>query len=160
TVKEVIAFFKKKDERYYPSLKSVCSRAKFYPYVLEAADKIIDKEGRIRDNASPRLREIRNDIIQKGLLASRRLSSILKQAQSDGIVDADTAASVRNGRGVIPVNTYDKRKIRGLIHDQSASGKTVFIEPAEIVEINNEIIELGYEERREIVRILTAFADD
>lgn len=160
TVKEVIAFFKKKEDRDYPSLKSICGRAKFYPYVLDAADKIIDKEGRIRDNASPRLREIRNDIIQKGLLASRRLSSILKQAQAEGIVDADTAASVRNGRGVIPVNTYDKRKIRGLIHDQSASGKTVFIEPAEIVEINNEIIELGYEERREIVRILTAFADD
>ena len=160
TVKDVIAFFKKKDDRDYPSLKSICSRAKFYPYVLNAADRIIDKEGRIRDNASPRLREIRNDIIQKGLLASRRLSSILKQAQSEGIVDADTAASVRNGRGVIPVNTYDKRKIRGLIHDQSASGKTVYIEPAEIVEINNEIVELEYEERREIVRILTSFADD
>ncbi len=68
--------------------------------------------------------------------------------------------SVRNGRGVIPVNAYDKRKIKGLIHDQSASGKTVFIEPAEIVEINNDIVELEYEERREIVRILTSFADN
>jgi len=160
TVKEVISFFRKKDEKDYPSLKSVCSRAKFYPFVLEAADRIVDKEGRIRDNASPRLREIRDDIVKKGILASRRMASILKQAQADGIVDSDTAASVRNGRGVIPVNTFDKRKIRGLIHDQSASGKTVFIEPAEIVEINNEIVELGYEERREIVRILTAFADD
>lgn len=160
TVKEVITFFKKKDEKDYPSLKLVCGRAKFYPYVLDAADRIIDKEGRIRDNASPRLKEIRDGIIKKGVLASRRLASVLKQAQSDGIVDSDTVASVRNGRGVIPVNTYDKRKIRGLIHDQSASGKTVFIEPAEIVEINNEIVELGYEERREIVRILTAFADD
>ena len=75
-------------------------------------------------------------------------------------MDQDTAASVRNGRGVIPVNVYDKRKIRGLIHDQSASGKTVFIEPEEIVEINNDIVELEYEERREIVRILTSFADD
>ncbi len=84
----------------------------------------------------------------------------MKQAQNDGIVDSDTMASVRNGRGVIPVNSYDKRKIKGLIHDQSASGKTVYIEPAEIVEINNEIIELEYEERREIVRILTSFADD
>ena len=98
--------------------------------------------------------------MQKSIQSSRRLNSILKQAQADGIVDADTAASVRNGRGVIPVNTYDKRKIRGLIHDQSASGKTVFIEPDEIVEINNEIVELEYEERREIVRILTSFADD
>ena len=133
---------------------------KFYPYVLDSADRIIDKEGKIRDGASPKLKEIRGEIVQKSIHASRRLNSILKQAQSDGIVDADTAASVRNGRGVIPVNTWDKRKIRGLIHDQSSSGKTVFIEPAEIVEINNEIVELEYEERREIVRILTSFADD
>jgi DNA mismatch repair protein MutS2 len=108
----------------------------------------------------PEAERDRNEIAQKSILVSRRLNSILKQAQNDGIVDPDTAASIRNGRGVIPVNTFDKRKIKGLIHDQSASGKTVFIEPAEIVEINNEIVELEYEERREIVRILTSFADD
>jgi len=160
TVKAIIGFFKKKEEKGYPVLKSICGSVKFYPYVLDSADRIIDKEGKIRDNASPKLKEIRAEIVQKSIQSSRRLNSILKQAQADGIVDADTAASVRNGRGVIPVNTYDKRKIKGLIHDQSASGKTVFIEPDEIVEINNEIIELEYEERREIVRILTSFADD
>ena len=160
TVKAIIGFFKKKEEKGYPVLKSICGSVKFYPYVLDSADRIIDKEGKIRDNASPKLKEIRSEIVQKSIQSSRRLNSILKQAQADGIVDADTAASVRNGRGVIPVNTYDKRKIKGLIHDQSASGKTVFIEPDEIVEINNEIIELEYEERREIVRILTSFADD
>ncbi len=160
TVKAVINFFRKKEEKEYPVLKSFCSHVKQYPYVTDAADRIIDKDGRIKDGASPRLREIRAEIQQKGIMVSRRLNSILKQAQSEGIVDADTAASVRNGRGVIPVSASDKRKIKGLIHDQSASGKTVFIEPAEIVEINNEIVELEYEERREIVRILTAFADD
>lgn len=160
TVKAIISFFKKKKETDYPVLKSFCGKVKYYPYVLDSADRIIDKEGNIRDNASPKLKEIRTEIIQKSIQSSRRLNSILKQAQADGIVDPDTAASVRNGRGVIPVNTYDKRKIRGLIHDQSASGKTVFIEPAEIVEINNEILELEYEERREIVRILTSFADN
>jgi len=160
TVKAIISFFKKKEEKGYPVLKSICGTVKYFPYVLDSADRIIDKEGKIRDNASPKLKEIRSEIVQKSIQSSRRLNSILKQAQSDGIVDTDTAASVRNGRGVIPVNTYDKRKIRGLIHDQSASGKTVFIEPAEIVEINNEIVELEYEERREIVRILTSFADD
>ncbi len=160
TVKAIIGFFKKKEEKGYPVLKSICGKVKFYPYVLDSADRIIDKEGKIRDNASPKLKEIRSEIVQKSIQSSRRLNSILRQAQADGIVDADTAASVRNGRGVIPVNTYDKRKIRGLIHDQSASGKTVFIEPDEIVEINNEIVELEYEERREIVRILTSFADD
>jgi DNA mismatch repair protein MutS2 len=160
TVKAIISFFKKKEKTGYPVLKSICGTVKYYPYVLDSADRIIDKEGKIRDNASPKLKEIRSEIVQKSIQSSRRLNSILKQAQSDGIVDADTSASVRNGRGVIPVNTYDKRKIRGLIHDQSASGKTVFIEPAEIVEINNEIVELEYEERREIVRILTSFADN
>ncbi len=160
TVKAIISFFKKKEEKGYPVLKSIISTVKFFPYVLDSADRIIDREGKIRDGASPRLKEIRGEIVQKSIHASRRLNSILKQAQSDGIVDVDTAASVRNGRGVIPVNTWDKRKIRGLIHDQSSSGKTVYIEPAEIVEINNEIVELEYEERREIVRILTSFADD
>lgn len=160
TVKAIINFFKKKEETGYPVLKSICGTVKFYPYVLDSAERIIDKEGRIRDSASAKLKEIRNEIVQKSIQASRKLNSILKQAQADGIVDSDTAASVRNGRGVIPVNAYDKRKIKGLIHDQSASGKTVFIEPAEIVELNNEIIELEYEEKREIVRILTSFADD
>jgi DNA mismatch repair protein MutS2 len=160
TIKAIINFFKKKEEKNYPVLRLICTNVKFYPYVLDSIDRIIDKEGKIRDNASPKLKEIRNEISQKRIQVSRRLNSILKQAQIDGIVDSDTAASVRNGRGVIPVNSYDKRKIKGLIHDQSASGKTVFIEPAEIVEINNEIIELEYEERREIVRILTSFADD
>lgn len=160
TVKSVINFFKKKDIKSYPELKYRCESVKYYPYVLDASERIIDKEGRIRDSASPKLREIRNEIAQKSIMAARRLNSILKQAQLDGIVDSDTVASVRNGRGVIPVNAWDKRKIKGLIHDQSASGKTVFVEPAEIVEINNDIIDLEYEERREIVRILTSFADD
>ena len=160
TIKSIINFFKKKDENSYPFLKSVCGNVKIYPYVLDATDRIIDKNGKIKDNASPKLKEIRNEITSKSVLVSKRLYAILKQAQADGIVDSDTAASVRNGRGVIPVSAFDKRKIKGLIHDQSASGKTVYIEPAEIVEINNEIVELEYEERREIVRILTSFADD
>lgn len=160
TVRSIINFFKKKDDKSYPLLKSVCGKVKIYPYVLDAVDRIIDKNGSIKDTASPKLRDIRTEMTAKSILVSKRLNSILKQAQTDGIVDSDTSASVRNGRGVIPVNTFDKRKIKGLIHDQSASGKTVYIEPAEIVEINNDLVELEYEERREIVRILTSFADD
>lgn len=160
TVKAIINFFKKKEDNNYPVLKSICGNVKIYPFVLDLTDRIIDKYGKIKDNASQRLKEIRNEIAGKNLLVTKRLNSILKVAQSDGIVDPDTVASVRNGRGVIPVNAWDKRKIRGLIHDQSASGKTVYIEPAEIVELNNEIIELEYEERREIVRILTTYADE
>jgi DNA mismatch repair protein MutS2 len=159
TVKSILNFFRGKEAVKYPVLREMCSSVKTYPYVLESIDRIIDRKGIIKDNASPKLRDIRSELVSKGIQVTKRLSSILKQAQADGIVDSDTTASIRNGRGVIPVGVYDKRKIRGLIHDQSASGKTVFIEPEEIVEINNDIVELEYEERREIVRILTAFAD-
>src|SRR5664279_4704837 len=160
TVKTILNFFRSKNEVKYPVLRSMCSSVKTYPYVLETIDKIIDKRGVVKDSASSKLKEIRSELISKSIHVSKRLNAILKQAQSDGIVDSDTSVSVRNGRGVIPVGSYDKRKIKGLIHDQSASGKTVFIEPEEIVEINNDIIELEYEERREIVKILTLFADN
>lgn len=160
TVKNILNFFRSKDSVKYPVLSAMCSSVKTYPYVLDSIDRIIDKRGVIKDSASTRLKEIRSELIGKSIQVSKRLNAILKQAQSDGIVDSDTSVSVRNGRGVIPVSAYDKRKIKGLIHDQSASGKTVFIEPEEIVEINNDIVELEYEERREIVRILTAFADN
>jgi DNA mismatch repair protein MutS2 len=160
TIRSILSFFRSKEALKYPVLSGRCSNVKMYPYVLDAIDRIIDRKGIIRDSASSRLKEIRSELVSKGILVSKRLHAILKQAQADGIVDADTGASMRNGRGVIPVSTYDKRKIKGLIHDQSASGKTVFIEPEEIVELNNDIVELEYEEKREIVRILTAFADD
>lgn len=160
TVKSIISFFKKKDENSYPALRSIAGNIKIYPYVLESLDRVIDKNGVIKENASSRLKEIRNEITVKSSLASRKLNSIFKMAMAEGIVDSDTVPTVRNGRGVIPVNASDKRKINGLIHDQSASGKTVYIEPAEIVELNNEILELGYEEKREIVRILTTLADN
>ncbi|MBA4322114.1 MAG: endonuclease MutS2, partial [Odoribacter sp.] len=160
TVKAILNFFRKKEENTYPVLISICGNVKQYPYVIDSIERIIDKQGIVKDNASSRLKEIRSELAAKSVLVSRRLNAILKQAQADGIVDSDISASVRNGRGVIPVNAYDKRRIKGLIHDQSASGKTVYIEPAEIVEINNEIVELEYEERREIVRILIAFADN
>jgi DNA mismatch repair protein MutS2 len=160
TVKTILNFFKSRDESKYPVIKSMCGSVKTYPYVLDTIDRIIDKRGIIKDNASSRLKEIRSELIGKSILVTKRLNAILRQAQSDGIVDSDTSVSIRNGRGVIPVNAYDKRMIKGLIHDQSASGKTVFIEPAEIVEINNDIVELEYEEKREIVRILTALADN
>ena len=160
TVRSILNFFKARDELRYPFLKKMCKPVKIYPYVLDSINRIIDDHGVIKDNASPRLKEIRTEIISKNSQVSKRLNAILKQAQADGIVDSDTSASVRNGRGVIPVSTYNKRKLKGLIHDQSSSGKTVFIEPEDIVEINNSIVELEYEEKREIVKILTLFADN
>jgi DNA mismatch repair protein MutS2 len=160
TVKAILNFFRTKEENKYSVLVSLCGNVKQYPYVIDSIDRIIDKHGVIKDSASSRLKEIRSELTAKSLMVSRRLNAILKQAQVDGFVDPDTSPSVRNGRGVIPVNAYDKKRIKGLIHDQSSSGKTVYIEPSEIVEINNEIVELEYEERREIVRILISFADN
>jgi DNA mismatch repair protein MutS2 len=160
TIKAILNFLRGRDEKTYPILRKLCGSVKTYPYVLDSIDKIIDKHGKIKENASPRLREIKSEIASKTIQASKRLNAILRQAQSDGLIDSDVSASMRNGRGVIPVNAYDKRKIRGLIHDQSATGKTVFIEPEEIVEINNDLVEMEHEERREIVRILTQFADN
>lgn len=160
TVKSILSFFKTREESRYPVLKGLCRSVKTYPYVIESIDRIIDRHGSVRDNASQGLKEIRSEIFSKNALVSRRLSAVLKQAQSDGIVDPDTMVTVRNGRGVIPVSVSGKRRLKGLIHDQSASGKTIFIEPQEIVEINNDIVELEYKEKREIVKILTRFADD
>jgi len=160
TVRLIINFFRTKEETKYPILKKMCGSVKIFPFVIDSIDRIIDRHGAVKDNASQRLGEIRAEITSKTIQVSRRLNAILKQAQAEGIVDSETTVSVRNGRGVIPVNSYEKRRLKGLIHDQSASGKTVFIEPEEIVEINNDIVELEYEEKREIVRILTHFADN
>ncbi len=160
TVRGILTFFKTKDDTRYSELRKICLSVNNYPFVIDAIDRIIDKYGNIKDSASPKLKEIRSDIGSKNSQVSRKLSSVLKQAQNDGLVDTDSSVSIRNGRGVIPVNASDKRKIRGLVHDHSATGKTVFIEPEEIVELNNQIVELEYEERREVIRILISFAND
>jgi DNA mismatch repair protein MutS2 len=155
----VLNYFKSSGEAKYPLLRKAASHVKFTPSVYDSIDSIIDKNGIIKDSASKRLREIRSDLAALSIQVTRRLQAILKIARADGIIDADANVSVRNGRGVIPVNVYNKRKIPGLIHDQSASGKTVFIEPSEIVELNNDIFELEHEERREIIKILIAVSD-
>lgn len=160
TIRRIINFFRNRKDDRYPGLRELCSSVVFYPFVNEAIDRIIDKDGIVKDNASPRLKEIRSDLASKSSAAVKRLHAVLRQAQAEGIVDRDVTVAVRNGRGVIPVNASNKRGIKGFVHDESATGKTVFIEPADVVELNNEITELEHEERREIVRILIALADN
>lgn len=161
TIKAILRFFKnKKEENKYPYLQKLATNVQLYPFVFERIDAIINKQGEIKDNASPELSGIRSDIRSKENSVSRRLHSILKEAQKNGIVDKDISLSIRDGRATIPVDASNKRKIKGLILDESATGKTAYIEPAEIVELNNDIKELYYAERREIVKILTQFADD
>lgn len=119
-----------------------------FPAIINHIDSIVDKFGRIRDNASAELFAIRRTIREREGQASRRLLQIMGAAQASGLVDADASVSVRDGRAVIPVSAANKRKIKGFVHDESATGKTVYIEPVEVVEINNELKELQYEERR------------
>lgn len=159
TIRRIIAFFKTRKDDRYPLLKEFTGKVAYYPFVAEAVDRIIDKVGKVRDSASPELRNIRVELAAKSQSAVRKLHAIMRQAQADGFVDPDAAITVRNGRGVIPVNVSNKRGIRGFVHDESATGKTIFIEPAEVVELNNEITELEHREKREIIRILIALAD-
>ena len=159
TIRRIIGFFKNRKDGRYPLLTELAGKVVHYPFVTEAIDRIIDKEGKVRDGASPALKTIRAGLASKTLAAVRKLHAVLRQAQADGIVERDITVAVRNGRGVIPVSASNKRGIKGFVHDESATGKTVFIEPAEVVELNNEITELEHQEKREIVRILTALAD-
>ena len=142
----------------YPALRRLAGGVATFPRLVEAIDGILDKFGRIKDSASPQLAAIRRELARTEGGISRTLHGILRSAQSEGLVDKDVTPAIRDGRLVIPVTQGLKRRIRGIVHDESASGKTVFIEPAEVVEANNRIRELEADERREIIRILTEFA--
>jgi len=161
TIKAILRFFEsRKEENKYTSLQKLSGNVKLYPFIFDRIDSIITKLGKIKDNASPELNAIRKEIHEKESAVSKRLQAILKDAQKSGIVEHDVTLSIRDGRATIPVDVSNKRKIKGLILDESATGKTAYIEPAEIVELNNDIRELYYAERREIVKILILFADD
>ncbi|KPK86111.1 MAG: methionine ABC transporter substrate-binding protein [Bacteroides sp. SM23_62_1] len=160
TVKGILTFFRGKKKELYPNLARICERVKFYPFVTDRIDKILTKNGKMKDNASRELVQIRQEISRKHTSVVKVLDNILKALRTEGFVDKDAEISIRNGRPVIPVNASDKRKIKGIIHDESATGKTSFIEPANVVELNNEIKELEYAERREIIRILVLLTND
>ncbi len=160
SVRAIVQFFKKQEEDIFPLLKKKTERVQIFPYIYDRIEAIINKFGKIRDNASPELAQIRKSILSLNSNMSKRLHAILKQAQKDGLVDEDASVSIRDGRAVIPISAGNKRKIKGIVYDESGTGKTSYVEPNEIVEMNNEIRELEYAERREIVRILTEFSND
>jgi len=160
SVRAIITFFNKQEEEVFPLLKKKTKDVQIFPYIYDRIDNIINKFGKIRDNATSELSQIRRSILSMQTGMSRKLHAILKQAQKDGLVNDDATVAIRDGRAVIPINAGNKRKIKGIIYDESATGKTSYIEPNEIVEMNNEIRELEYAERREIIRILTSFSDD
>lgn len=143
----------------YPTLKKLADNVMVYPQLMNKIDSILDKFGKIKDNASNELLRIRRELTQTTNSISKNLNNILRNAQSEGVVEKDVSPTLRDGRLMIPVAPGLKRKIKGIVHDESATGKTVFIEPAEVVEANNRIRELEGEERREIIRILTEFSN-
>ena len=163
TIRDIVRFLQRNEEEEsdhpYPSLKRLAGDIAVFPQLITKIDGILDKYGKIKDNASTELSRIRRESANTMGSISRSLNSILRNAQSDGYVDKDVTPTMRDGRLVIPVAPGLKRKIKGIVHDESASGKTVFIEPAEVVEANNRIRELEGDERREIIRILTTFSN-
>lgn len=161
TIASIVTFIKNQEEGKADYLKELIgSNRHTFPYLKDRLNQILDKNGRIKDNASTELKSIRNQLIQKQQSVSRIVDRLMKNAKTQGWAESDTEPSIRDGRLVIPIPSAFKRKISGIVHDESATGKTSYIEPAEVVEVNNEIRELTYAERREILRILTDFTNE
>ena len=166
TIRDIVRFLQKSENEEeeettspYPCLKRLAGDITVFPQLIGKISGILSPYGKIKDNASAELARIRRELASTMGSISRSLNSILRNAQSEGVVDKDVTPTMRDGRLVIPVAPALKRKIKGIVHDESASGKTVFIEPAEVVEANNRIRELEGDERREIIRILMEFSN-
>ena len=159
TLSKVSAFFAGMKDGIYPNLKRMAAPIGSFKDVQKRIDSVIDRYGEMKDTASPELYEIRKKLKDKESAISRKAGAILRKAQEDGIVEADTSVNVRDGKFLIPVPASSKRRIQGFVYEESASGKTVFIEPVEIIEMENEISSLRFDETREITRILHDFSD-
>ena len=159
TLRKVVGFFDGVKDEVYPNLKRMSSHILAFPEVQRRIDGIIDRYGDVKDTASDELYDIRKSLREKEGAISRRINAILKKAQEEGIVDSDAGVSVRDGKMLIPVSAANKKRINGFIYDESATGKTAYIEPAEVVELDNQIKELKFSEQREILRILLEFSE-
>lgn len=159
TLSKIISFFDGIKDGIYPNLKKMSAGIMQFPEIRRRIDTILDRYGDVKDTASDGLFEIRRSMKEKENAISRRIASVLKRAQEEGIVDSDASISMRDGKMLIPVPAGNKKKIQGFIYDESASGKTAFVEPAEVVELDNQIKELKFAEGREILRILMDFSD-
>jgi DNA mismatch repair protein MutS2 len=160
SIRAILQFFRSDEEERFPALATLCRPVKVFPFVHDRIHKILSKQGKIRDNASPQLTQIRRSMQDKQAAISKTMNQVLNRARREGWIEEEAAPTYRNGRPVIPVMAGNKRKVGGLVHDESASGRTVFIEPVEVVELSNEIRELEYAERREIIHILIGFTND
>ena len=150
----IVGFILSRREGLYPALRRMSSGVEVFPSLVEAIVRVVDDKGEVRSSASAELAALRRAIREHEGQVSKRLQQVLQRAKSAGVVDADAMISIRDGHAVIPVSAANKRKIAGFIHDESATGRTFYVEPVEVVELNNALRELEYEERREVVRIL------
>ena len=158
-LRQITSFLHSSKEGKYPTLKKLAQPIQFFPAIGAKIDSILDKNGSIRDSASPELLKISKELNQYQNSVSKRIESILKKAKEDKIADEDAGVSVRDGKMLIPVNALSKRSLPGIVQDASASGKTFFIEPMEVVEMNNKIRRLQFEKQREVARIMMEFTD-
>lgn len=159
TIREAQNFFLAEENTLYPALRSLGEHVTIDRNLLAALDKVVDDNGQIRDNASPELARLKADLIYQQGALRKQIQAALKQAKASGWSNADAEPTVRSGRIVIPVLAEHKRKLKGLIHDESATGQTVFIEPNTVFELNNDIKDLENAYHRELIRILTALTN-
>ena len=159
-VGNMVGFITSRKQDQYPRLRARSERVCVFPDIIRRINQLVDDEGGIRDGASHELLSIRRAIREHEGQVSKRLQQVLNNAKRAGVVDAEAMISIRDGRAVIPVSAANKRKLNGFIHDESATGRTFYIEPVEVVELNNQLKELEYAERREIVRLLTEFTEE
>lgn len=159
TIRAALTFFTHAPEGLYPNLRLLGIGIQADRNLLASLDKVVDDEGQVRDDASPLLRQIRQELIQRQGQLRKQIASVLRHAKSEGWIAGDLEPTIRGGRLVLPVIAEHKRRVRGLIHDESASGQTVFIEPSEVFELNNDIKDLENAYQRELIRILTALTD-
>lgn len=161
TIKNILTFLKNRyNEDKYHKLYHIARNVKSYPFIIERIDQIMNNKGEIKDTASVELKRLRKEIGEKESAISSKIGQIFKHLKQQGMVAEESSLAIRGGRAVIPIDARLKRKISGLIQDESASGKTVYIEPSEIVELNNQLKEMQYEEKREIIKILRELASD
>ena len=162
TVSEIGRFFERasnEGSHLYPNLARLVKTMQPFPEIVAEISRILDKNGNVKDNASPLLQDLRRAIASATASINGLLRKVINTGREAGYLDKDTTPSVRDGRLVIPVSPMHKRKLRGIVHDESASGRTIFIEPEEVVETNNRIREAEGEVKREIIRILTEVTD-
>ena len=159
TSRRIVHFFRSVKDGVYPNLKALSAGIPVFPEVQRRIEQILDKYGDIKDNASDELADIRRELRSKEGAVSKKAAAILAQAQAAGIADADAGVAIRDGKYLIPVASSAKRKLGGFVYGESATGKTTFIEPAELVELENDIAALHFAESREIERILEEFSE-